>query len=155
MDRYNDTFYINNKMTPTLEMLIESVDTFEEFEAKFSDEFLADDDRIGNYLGQLLNKYGRDHATISREAGLDRSYVGNIVRGKKNNPSRNAVIAICLTIGTTVEEVQYLLKYAGHAPLYVRRKRDVIIWFGFMKCKSLDEVDSDLLARGYKPIFKA
>ena len=155
MDRYNDTFYINNKMTSTLEMLIERVDTFEEFEAKFSDEFLADDDRIGNYLGQLLNKYDRDHATISREAGLDRSYVGNIVRGKKNNPSRNAVIAICLTIGTTVEEVQYLLKYAGHAPLYVRRKRDVIIWFGFMKCKSLDEVDSDLLARGYKPIFKA
>ena len=150
-----EPFYINNKMTPTLEMQIVDMDTFEEFEAEFSDEFLADDDRVGNYLDQLLWHYKKDSATVSREAGLDRSYVGNIVRGKKNNPSRNALLAICLTIGTTVEEAQYLLKYAGHAPLYVRRKRDVIIWFGFMKKKSLDEVDVDLIARGYPTVFKS
>lgn len=149
-----EVFYINNKMTPTLESLIQNIDTFDEFEKKFSDEMLADDDRVGNYLRELLWKYNVDYSAISRKAGLHRSYVGNIVNGKKNNPQRDAIIAICLAIGTTIEEVQYLLKYAGHAPLYVRRKRDVIIWFGFVKGKSIDDVDIDLYNRGYKTFLK-
>lgn len=151
---YKDTFYINNKMTPRLEELIETISSFEAFEEKFSAEFLNEDARVGNYLDQLLWKYNKDAATISKHAGLDRSYVGNLIRGKKNNPGRDALIGICLAIGTTVEEVQYLLKYAGHAPLYVRRKRDVIIWFGFMKKKSIYDVDLDLESRGYKTFHK-
>ena len=150
-----EVFYINNKMTFSLENSIRTVDTFEQFEQMFSDEFLADDDRVGNYLQEILWKYDKDAATISRYAGLDRSYVGNIIRGKKNNPSRDSLIAICLAVGTTIDEVQYLLKYAGHAPLYVRRKRDVIIWFGFMKHKTIDDVDADLYARGYKTFLKS
>ena len=82
------------------------------------------------------------------------SYVGNIINGKKLNPSRDALLSICLAIGTELEEAQYLLKYAGQAPLYVRRKRDVVIWFGFMKHMSLDEVDEKLIKRGYKPLLK-
>ena len=150
-----EPFYKNNGMTPTLEDMIKNINTFKEFEEKFSDEFLKDDDRIGNYLNELMWKYDKDNATISKKAGLDRSYVGNIIRGKKNNPQRDALIAICLAIGTTVEEVQYLLRYAGQAPLYVRRKRDVVIWFGFMKHKDIMEVDEDLYARGYKTFLKA
>lgn len=147
-----EVFYINNKMTPRLEDLIQKMNTFEEFEQKFSDEFLADDDRVGNYLQELMWKYQKDAATVSENAQLARSYVGNIMRGKKNNPSRDALISICLTIGTTIDEVQYLLKYAGHAPLYVRRKRDVIIWFGFMKHRKFCDVDADLHKRGYKTL---
>lgn len=149
-----EVFYINNKMTPRLEELIRTMKTFDEFEQKFSDEFLADDDRVGNYLQDIMFKYDKDYATVSKGAGLDRSYVGNIINGKKNNPSRDALIAICLTVGTTIDEAQYLLKYAGHAPLYVRRKRDVVIWFGFMKNRSLDDVDTDLYDRGYKTLKK-
>jgi len=72
----------------------------------------------------------------------------------KTNPSRDALIAICLAIGTEIEEVQYLLKYAGQAPLYVRMKWDVIIWFGFMRHMSLDEVDEKLTERNYKPLAR-
>ena len=150
-----EPFYISNKMSVSLEYCLEDCQTFEEFESRFSDEFLMDDARVGNYLERLMWKYDKDYATISRLAGLDRSYVGNIIRGKKNNPSRDALIAICLAAGTDVEEVQYLLKYAGHAPLYVRRKRDVIIWFGFMKHRTIDEVDRDLYEHGYKTFIKA
>ena len=108
-----NSVYISNKMSLTLEGMIKNIDTFDEFEKRFSDEFLADDDRVGNYLRELIWKYDRDFSSVSDKAGLDRSYVGNIVRGKKNNPGRDALIAICLEIGTTVDEVQYLLKYAG------------------------------------------
>lgn len=148
-------FYINNRMSLTLESCLHQCNTLEELETLFPDELLADDCRVGNYLDELLWKYEKDCATISKEAGLDRSYVGNIVRGKKNSPSRDSLIAICLAIGTTIDEVQYLLKYSGHAPLYVRRKRDVIIWFGFMKHKKIIDVDTDLFNRGYKTFLKA
>ena len=125
-------------MSSVLEEMITRIDTLEEFEQTFSDEFLDNDDHIGNYLAELLWKYDCKASVVSTSAMLTHSYVGNIVNGKKRNPSRDALICICLTIGTTVEEVQYLLEYAGQAPLYVRRKRDVIIWFGFMKKMSLD-----------------
>jgi len=149
-----DVFYINNKMTVGLEELITRIDSFEEFEKRYSDEFLAEDRRVGNYLEEIMWKYQKDYATTSRYAGLAPSYVGNIIRGIKNNPGRDALIAICLTVGTTAEEIQYLLKYAGHAPLYVRRKRDVIIWFGFMKQLGIDRVDEMLYDRGYKTLRK-
>ena len=150
----NESFYISNKMTPTLEDLINKINTLEEFERKFTDEFLNDDDHVGNYLRELLWRYNKKDSVVSNEARLHQSYVGNIVNGKKRNPSRDVLISICLAIGTTVEEVQYLLKYAGQAPLYVRRRRDVIIWFGFMKKLGLDDIDEQLRERNFKPLIK-
>ncbi len=150
----DDAFYISNKMTMMLEWTIKEMDSLEEFEKRFPAEFLANDDHIGNYLDHLLWKYEQKASVVSQNAMLATSYVGNIVNGKKRNPSRDALISICLAIGTTVEEVQYLLKYAGQAPLYVRRKRDVIIWFGFMKHMRLDEVDEKLRERNFKPLIK-
>ncbi len=91
---------------------------------------------------------------VSFDAYLNHSYVGNIINGKKNNPSRDAIICICFAIGTTEEELQYLLKYSGHAPLYVRRRRDVVIWFGIRKGESLETVNGNLLERGLKPLFR-
>ena len=138
----------------TLEDMIRYVDSLEEFEAKFSSEFLANDDHIGNYLAQLLWEYDKKASVVSQDAMLTHSYVGNIINGKKTNPSRDVLISICFAIGTSFDEAQYLLRYAGHAPLYVRRKRDVIIWFGFMKGQSLEDVDDCLIERGFKPLVK-
>lgn len=106
-------------------------------------------------LDHLLQKYDQKASVVSVNAMLAASYVGNIVNGKKRNPSRDALISICLAIGTSVEEVQYLLKYAGQAPLYVRRKRDVVIWFGFMKRMSLDQVDEKLREREFRPLIRS
>ena len=149
-----ETFYQNNKMTIRLEESIKYCESFLEFEQKYSDEFLNEDCRIGNYLRDLIDKYNKKDSVVSIEAGLNHSYVGNIINGRKNNPSRNALICICFALGTSLEEVQYLLKYGGHAPLYVRKKRDVIIWFGFMKHESLDTVNTNLVERGFSPLYK-
>lgn len=149
---YNKTFYVTNKMTANLEHAIKRINTLEEFEKAFPDEFLKDDDRVGNYLQELLFKYDKTASGVSEKANIHRSYVGNIINGKKKDPSRDILLAICLAIGTTLDEAQYLLKYAGKAPLYVRRKRDVIIWFGFMKQKSVTDVNLDLYNRKYKTL---
>ncbi|MGM9941515.1 MAG: hypothetical protein ACI32N_05935 [Bulleidia sp.] len=149
-----ELFYRNHYMTASLESYIDRCTTFEEFENMFSDEMLRDDTRVGDYLDELLRKYDCKDSVVSVNAGLNHSYVGNIVNGKKNNPSRNALICICLAIGTTLEEVQQLLKYAGHATLYVRRKRDVAIWFGFMKHEDVDTVNENLIIRKLPPLLK-
>ena len=145
----NESFYINNRMSMTMESYINQIDTFAQFEKAFPEQLLDDDARVGNYLDSLFIKYDKKYSAVSLDAGYGQAYAGNIVRGITKDPRRDALIAICLTIGTTVEELQYLLKYAGHAPLYVRRKRDVIIWFGFMKHKSVREVDDILYDKGY------
>ena len=149
-----DYFYINNHMTVPLEHFLKSCETYEDFEKRFSDELLNEDGRIGMYLSSLLNKYDQKASVVSFDAHLNPSYVGNIINGKKNNPSRDALICICFALGADEEELQYLLKYAGHAPLYVRRKRDVIIWFGIKKKESLEMVNDNLIERGLKPLYK-
>lgn len=150
-----DYFYNNRKMASIkLEYCISNYETYDEFEKNFSEEFLKEDSRVGDYLRELLDTYDKKASVVSFDAHLAHSYVGNIVNGKSNSPSRDALINICLAIGTTLEEAQYLLKYAGHQPLYVRRKRDVVIWFGFMKHKRIETVNENLLQRGLKPLYK-
>lgn len=149
-----EIFYRNKYATISLEHYMEHCNSFEEFEKHWSDELLNEDIRVGYYLDSLLIKYDKRAAAVSKDAGLAFAYVGNIINGKKNNPSRNVLISICFAIGTTFEEAQYLLKYAGHAPLYVRRKRDVIIWFGFMKHQDLYTVNDLLVERGLPPLIR-
>lgn len=148
-----EPFYRNNKMTALLEFSLNRFDTYEAFEDEFPDELLDADTRIGDYLAHLLYQYDKKASVVSFDAHLNPSYVGNIINGKKNNPSRDALINICFALGATVEETQYLLKYAGHAPLYVRRKRDVIIWFGLMKGQNIETVNELLLVRGLKTLY--
>lgn len=149
-----EVFYRNNRMTASLEQFINKYKSFEEFEREWSDELLNEDTRVGSYLNTLLIKYDKAAAAVSKDAGLAFAYVGNIINGKKNNPSRNVLISICFAIGTSFEEAQYLLKYAGHAPLYVRRKRDVVIWFGLMKHQDLQTVNDLLVERGMQPLIR-
>lgn len=149
-----DTFYINNHRTAPLEYFLKKCDTYEDFEKQCSEEFLQEDGRIGNYLADLLYHYDKKASVVSFDAHLNPSYVGNIINLKKNNPSRDALICIAFALGASEEELHYLLKYAGHAPLYVRRKRDVIIWFGIMKGESLETVNDNLTVRGLKPLYK-
>ena len=146
-------FYNTNHMTIPMEEYIKQCDNFNQFEEMYLEQFLKNDYRVGQYIEKLLWKYDKNQASISELAGLSRSYVGNIVRGRRNDPDRDVLIAICLAIGTTIDEAQYLLKYAGHVPLYVRRKRDVIIWFGFMKHLSAIQVNIELESHGY-PILE-
>ncbi len=145
---------MNVKSTLQLEHMLSSVSTYEEFERLFSEEFLQEDSRTGIYLDNLLYKYDKKASVVSVDSHHAMGYVGKVVNGQTKQPSRDSLIRICITIGSTVEETQQLLKYAGYAPLYVRRKRDVIIWFGIMKGEDLDTINHNILVCGLKPLFK-
>lgn len=72
-----NVFYRNNRMSITLESCIDRFDTFEEFEKRFSEELLNADNRVGNYLDDLLYKYDKKASVVSVEAMQAPAYVGN------------------------------------------------------------------------------
>lgn len=147
-----DVFFQSNKTSVDLEWILSKCRDYDEFEKRCSEDMLNSDCRTSIYLMRLLDKYEKKASVVSQDARLAQSYVGHIVNGVRN-PSRDILFRICLAIGTTVEETQYLLKYAGYAPLYVRRKRDVIIWFGLSKGETLDAVNENLRKRGLELLY--
>ena len=147
-----DVFFRSNKTSVDLEWILSRCSNYDDFEKQCSADLLNSDCRTSIYLMKLLDKYRKKASVVSQDAKLAQSYVGHIINGVRN-PSRDILLRICFAVGTTVEETQYLLKYAGYAPLYVRRKRDVIIWFGLSKGETLDTVNENLVKYELEPLF--
>lgn len=147
-------FFEHRYPTIDVERMIEKIDSFEEFEAFFSNDLMDENLLMGRYLDDLLKKYGKKATGVSLDIGKSHSYVRKIVNGDELNPARDVLLAICVYIRATVEETQTLLKYSGKQPLYARRKRDAIIWYALKKHQSLDDLDDYLDEHGYKPLKK-
>lgn len=78
---------------------------------------------------------------------------GAIINGKRN-ATRDMLIRVAIAIGATAEETDYLLKYSGYNPLYVRNKRDVIIWYGISKKEELSVINANIKKRGLEPLYE-
>ncbi len=61
----------------------------------------------------------------------------------------------CASVGleATLEETQRLLKQAGYAPLYPRRKRESIIAHGIVHRTPLGQINDKLFAENEKTLF--
>lgn len=152
--RNENVFYQHELPSISVEHALRKTDNFEEFEKMFSSEMLDEDIQIQNCIFKLLNNHNIGAATVSKAAGLAIGYVGLLQNGKKKNPSRDTLLKICIACNATVDETQELLKVAGCQPLYVRRKRDVIIWFGLRKGFDIAKIDEELYAHNLKTLNK-
>ena len=148
-----EIFFQGNYPSIMLEGFLHQCNSFDEFEKLCSDDLLNSDCRTCIYLMRLLEKYGWKTSSASEAAGMSTGYLGHIINGKRN-ATRDILLRVAIVIGATIEETQYLLKYAGYAPLYVRRKRDVIIWYGISQKESLDTINENIKRRGLKPLYK-
>lgn len=123
--------------TIVLEEQMKRIDSFEEFDAFYSDELLKENRLLDRYLYKLLEIHHTNPSAVAKEIGWSHDYVRKIANGEKTNPNRNVLLAICVQIKATVEETQTLLRYAGQRPLYARSRRDAIIWYALTKGQSL------------------
>ena len=64
---------------------------------------------------------------LMHRSGINRNYGYNIVNGRRKNPSRDKVLALCIAMRLTVSEAQELLAVANVRELYFRDERDVRI----------------------------
>ena len=82
---------------------------------------------LNEYLTKLLQEKNLDLKEIVKNSNLNRVYVYHIFSGKRKNPSRTKILAIGIAMNLSLEEMQYLLRYAGQNPLYPRNSWDSII----------------------------
>lgn len=155
MEMHDGNLFFKHKYpTLSIENAVERFNSFEEFEKFFTDDLMDENLLLGDYLSHLLDRYGVSANKASLMIGKSHSYVRKIVNGDELNPSRDILLALCVYLGTTVEEAQILLRYSGKSPLYARRKRDVIVWFALRKNQKLYDLNIYLEDNGYAPLSK-
>ena len=82
---------------------------------------------LDEYLEKLLADKNLTKQEVIEHSGLNREYAYHIFSGKKKNPSRTKLLALAIAMGLNLDEVQYLLRYAGHGVLYPRNSWDAVI----------------------------
>ncbi len=82
---------------------------------------------LGEYLEKILVDKNLTKQEVIEGSSLNREYAYHIFSGKKKNPSRSKVLALAIAMGLNLDEVQYLLRYAGHGVLYPRNQWDAVI----------------------------
>ena len=77
---------------------------------------------LNEYLKNLLDEKHLNQTEIIKRSGLNREYAYHIFEGNRKNP-------IGIAMGLSLDEMQYLLKYAKQNPLYPRNPWDSVIIF--------------------------
>ena len=82
---------------------------------------------LNEYLQKLLAEKNLERSEVIDRSGLNREYAYHIFSGKKNNPSRQKLLALAIAMDLNLDEVQYLLRYAQQGILYPRNSWDAVI----------------------------
>ena len=81
---------------------------------------------LADYAHELLDAHGITRAQAIRDAGLNTTYGYQIFQGQRA-PRRDQVIMLAFGLRCSLDEAQRLLRYAGHAELWCKQRRDAII----------------------------
>ena len=76
-------------------------------------------------------KTGKSRYRLAQYSGLDEAYILRLESGERQNPSRDAVMKLCLALaatskGISIHEVNELLLAAGYAPLRSRGEAELV-----------------------------
>jgi transcriptional regulator with XRE-family HTH domain len=72
---------------------------------------------LATTLEHLRKSAGLSFDQLSSRSLVDRRYLWDLETGKKGNPGRNVVLRIGIGLRLGVEELDILLREAGHLPL--------------------------------------
>ena len=104
---------------------------------------------FGDRLSQLCVKYQIKPSKLQLDVAVSKTMFYDVMNGTRK-PSRETVIKIALVMQTTEDELNELLKLAGHKELYPKKKEDAIIIFGLKNKKEIVEIDELLKEYGSK-----
>ena len=82
---------------------------------------------LNECLEKILLEKNLTKQEVIRRSGLNREYAYHIFSGKKNNPSRQKILALAIALDLNLDETQYFLRYAGQGVLYPRNQWDAVI----------------------------
>lgn len=110
------------------------------------------DSSVLTLLSDLFNRKKCSKAELARQAGISEVYLHQVFSGRRK-PSRDRLLCICAGLEASLEETQQLLRQAGYAPLYPRRKREAIIAHGIAHHTPLGQINDNLFAENEKTLF--
>lgn len=129
---------MTDKNTDRLFNELKNEKNIEAYLNKNADELV--DINLATYLEKMLQLKNIKKAEVAKASGLDVSYVYHIFQGRKQ-PNRNKVLALAFGFKATLEETQYMLRYAKQNLLYPRDKWDSIIISAINQHLSVTETD--------------
>ena len=98
-------------------------------------------------LAEVMEEKRLRRADIIRRSSLNDIYVHQIFSGKRR-PSRNKLLCLFFGMELDVERVQKILKCCGYPPLYVKNRRDSVIYFALRNGHSLLQANELLFEQG-------
>ena len=131
---------MKNKSTDELlKIITNNEDTLSQYLENNNDEFIHNN--ISSILNNLLIDKNCKKNIVIRKSGLNSNYAYQLFNGKKNNPSRDMIISLCIGMDLTIDEIQKVLKQCGFSILYPKIKRDSIIIYGIYHNNSIIELN--------------
>ncbi len=96
------------------------------------DDYLSDNGHLikaSDYFSDYLYKKNIKASDIVKKCQgyISKSYIYDLLNGKKVNPSRDNVILICLASNMNLKETRRTLELFGHRNLYPKDNRDALI----------------------------
>lgn len=138
---------VNNKSTGLLLTELMSSPNLEQFFSHNSDAFSGP--APGEAISALIESSGLSKAELARRAGTSDVYLYQVTSGMRS-PSREKVLAICISTKASLEDIQAILKKCSLAELYPKNRRDAIIIKGITSGKTVKEINAYLLKEGEK-----
>lgn len=106
---------------------------------------------LADRLQELIQKAGLTRSALTAKAGVDRYYMYDIFRGRKN-PSADKLVCIALALELDLREAEDLLRLADRPGLYARHPRDSILIFAIQHHLTVDAANA-LLDEGGQPLL--
>lgn len=142
---------MHKKSTDELLKLISQESRLETFLKNNNEEF--ETTSLKEELERLSALHKKTKAEIVRLSLLDKTYTYQILDGKKTNPSRNKLLAICLALGATLEETQRVLRLGHTEQLHPRSIRDAVIIYSLKRHTSVLDTNQILYDMEEEPLI--
>lgn len=109
---------------------------------------------LAEYLRDLLERKGLGRAQAIAAAGLNATFGYQVFQGTRYI-GRDRALMLAFGMGCTLHEAQRLLRLAGHAELWSRRRRDAIVIFCLERGLSREDCDDELYRMGEETLLPA
>lgn len=102
---------------------------------------------IAEFLNEYVKAKKLTKSQIIKDAQINEIYGYQIFSGSRT-PSRNKLLALCIAMKMTLDEVQLTLKTSGFAPLYPKNKWDSIVMRGIVDGSDILKINNTLYENG-------
>lgn len=125
---------MNEKPTYELDKILSSVEP--EYFNKYRNEENTDSQTtISKFFNCYIGSHKLALSDVIKHSDIPSNYAYGILNGNRANPSRDRVIALCISCHMNLTDTNRALKIAGLSPLYSKVSRDAAIIIMINKCE--------------------